>query len=86
MGEKQLAEVTAWKERNAQIREWLLTHPHRIDACMWSPSINLTEVLEQEFEREIKNTRSGKRASVSTPIKDLFVSIIPHFIRGVVVK
>ncbi|MGI2294132.1 hypothetical protein [Paenibacillus sp. GXUN7292] len=69
-------EAAAWKAQNAQIKEWLLKHPSRIQPGLWSPAINLTEVLEAELEREMKNARRPGRTSLRYRLQYLVLSIL----------
>lgn len=73
------AEAKAWREENKRIREWLLCHPRCIQEGMWHVSINMTEVLEAELDREMKNVRRPGRTSFRNRAKDFLLSIIPHF-------
>ncbi len=69
-------EAQTWKKQNEQIREWLLTHPMRVQPGMWSPAINLTEVLGEELERELKNARRPGRTSLRYRLQYLLLSIL----------
>lgn len=76
------AEGQAWRDQNKRIREWLLQHPARVQNGMWHVSINLTEVLEAELDREMKNARRAGRTSLRNRLKCLVMSIISYRFSG----
>lgn len=66
--------------------KWMDKHPDRYDQAKRADMQQYLRMLINFAKNEQKNTRSAKRASVLSQLKDLFVSIIPHAVRRGLVK
>ena len=66
--------------------KWMDKHPERFDGSKKEDMQSYLHMLINFSKNEQKNTRSAKRASLLSSVKDLLVSIIPQFVRRVVVK
>lgn len=65
---------------------WMDKHPERFEGCKKEDMQQYLHMLIRFSKNEQKNTRSAKRASLLSSLKDLIVSIIPRIARKVVVK
>lgn len=81
-----IAEARAAGQAARKNLAWMDKHPDRFDQSKADDMRDYLHMLIAFSKNEQKNTRSAKRALVSSSIKGFIVSIIPYAVRRVLVK